>query len=328
MAIIGGALLVLVFVLVAIFAPLLAPPRPQRAGCLIGEVRPDFIPGPPAGAPARADQLGRDELSRLLYGSRQSLLVGVVSTILGLIVGMTLGCIAGAFGGRVDNVIMRLTDLMLSIPGLLTAITISVILGLLALGDDRHRDRQRADLRPVAARVDALPAGRRLRARRARIGLPRRKIVLSHVLPNSVGPVIVQATLTLATAIIDAAALSFLGLGNQDDSRAEWGAMLSDAQNYLEIRPALAFYPCIAIVPRRTRLHLARRVAARGPRPEVPAMSERGGSRRERALLAVEDLSVVFTRRGRDVRAVDGVSFSIAAGETLGLVGESGPASR
>ncbi len=247
MAIIG-ALLVLVFVLVAIFAPLLAPHDPNEQ-LLIGEVRPDFIPGAQPGFPLGADQLGRDELSRLLYGARQSLLVGVVSTILGLIIGMTLGCLAGAYGGRVDNVIMRITDLMLSIPGLLTAITISVILGqsltsvMIAIAIVNV---------PIFAR---LLRGSMLSQRESdyvlaarSIGLPRRKIVLSHVLPNSVGPVIVQATLTLATAIIDAAALSFLGLGNQDDSRPEWGAMLSDAQNYLEIRPALAFYPCIAIV--------------------------------------------------------------------------------
>ena len=247
MAIIG-AVLVLVFVLVAIFAPLLAPHDPNEQ-LLIGEVRPDYIPGSQPGFPLGADQLGRDELSRLLYGSRQSLLVGVVSTILGLAIGMTLGCIAGAFGGRVDNVIMRITDLMLSIPGLLTAITISVILGqsltsvMIAIAIVNV---------PIFAR---LLRGSMLSQRESdyvlaarSIGLPRRKVVLSHVLPNSVGPVIVQATLTLATAIIDAAALSFLGLGNQDDSRPEWGAMLSDAQNYLEIRPALAFYPCIAIV--------------------------------------------------------------------------------
>jgi peptide/nickel transport system permease protein len=243
-----GAVLVLAFLLVAAFAPLLAPHDPN-AQLLIGEVRPDYIPGSQPGFPLGADQLGRDELSRLLYGSRQSLLVGVVSTILGLVIGMTLGCLAGAYGGRVDNVIMRITDLMLSIPGLLTAITISVILGqsltsvMIAIAVVNV---------PIFAR---LLRGSMLSQRESdyvlaarSIGLPRRKIVLSHVLPNSVGPVIVQATLTLATAIIDAAALSFLGLGNQDDSRPEWGAMLSDAQNYLEIRPALAFFPCIAIV--------------------------------------------------------------------------------
>jgi peptide/nickel transport system permease protein len=243
-----GAVLVLTFVLVAIFAPLLAPQDPN-AQLRIGEIRPDFVPGASPGFPLGVDALGRDELSRLLHGSRQSLLVGVVSTLLGLALGLLLGGFAGAFGGRVDNVLMRVTDLMLSIPGLLTAITISVILGqsltsvMIAIAIVNV---------PIFAR---LLRGSMLSQRESdyvlaarSIGLRRHRIVLGHVLPNSLGPVIVQATLTLATAIIDAAALSFLGLGSQDDSRPEWGAMLADAQNYLEIRPALAFFPCIAIV--------------------------------------------------------------------------------
>ena len=243
-----GALVVLAFVLVAAFAPLLAPQDPNLQ-LRIGEVRPDFVPGPSAGFPLGVDPLGRDELSRLLYGARQSLLVGVISTLIGLAAGLLLGGLAGAFGGRVDNALMRLTDLMLSIPGLLTAITIATVLGqsltsvMIAIAIVNI---------PIFAR---LLRGSMLSQREAdyvlaarSIGLPRRTIVLSHVLPNSLGPVIVQATLTLATAIIDAAALSFLGLGNQDESRPEWGGMLGDAQNYLEIRPALAFYPCIAIV--------------------------------------------------------------------------------
>jgi len=243
-----GAVLVLLFVLVAVFAGVLAPHDPNEQ-LLIGEVRPGFVPGPQEGFPLGADSLGRDELSRLLYGSRQSLLVGVVSTLLGLSVGLLIGGVAGAFGGRIDNVLMRLTDLMLSIPGLLTAITISVILGasltsvMIAVGVVNI---------PIFAR---LLRGSMLSQREAdyvlaarSIGLRRRTIVLSHVVPNSLGPVIVQATLTLATAIIDAAALSFLGLGNPDSSRPEWGQMLAESQDLLSVRPALAFYPCIAIV--------------------------------------------------------------------------------
>jgi peptide/nickel transport system permease protein len=243
-----GALLVLAFLLVAAFAPLLAGHNPNDQ-LLLGEVRPGSAPGPRPGFPLGADQLGRDELARLLYGSRQSLLVGVVSTLLGLSVGLVLGGLAGAFGGRVDNALMRLTDLMLSIPGLLTAITISVVLGqsltsvMIAIAIVNI---------PIFAR---LLRGSMLAQREAdyvlaarSIGLRRRTVVLSHIVPNSLGPVIVQATLTLATSIIDAAALSFLGLGNPDDTQPEWGQMLSDAQNLLSTRPALAFYPCIAIV--------------------------------------------------------------------------------
>ena len=243
-----GALLVLAFLFVAAFAPLLAPHDPN-AQLRLGEVRPGFIPGPSPGFPLGVDSLGRDELSRLLYGSRQSLLVGVISTLIGLIAGLLVGGLAGAFGGRVDNVLMRLSDLMLSIPGLLTAITISVILGaslttvMIAIAIVNI---------PIFARLlrGSMLAQREsdyvLAARS--IGLPRRRVVLSHVVPNSLGPVIVQATLTLATAIIDAAALSFLGLGNPDESRPEWGQMLASAQDQLSVRPALAFYPCIAIV--------------------------------------------------------------------------------
>jgi peptide/nickel transport system permease protein len=237
-----GAVLVLAFVFIAIGHD----PNDQ---ILLGEVRPGAAPGPRPGFPLGADQLGRDELSRLLYGARQSLLVGVVSTLLGLSVGLILGGLAGAFGGRVDNVIMRVCDLLLSIPGLLTAITISVILG------------QSLTSVMIAIAIVNVPIFARLLrgsmlAQRGNdyvlaaqsIGLRRRTIVLSHVVPNSLGPVIVQATLTLATSIIDAAALSFLGLGNPDDTRPEWGQMLSDAQNLLSTRAALAFYPCIAIV--------------------------------------------------------------------------------
>jgi peptide/nickel transport system permease protein len=243
-----GALLVLAFLLVAVFAPLLAGHSPTDQ-LLIDEVRPGSAPGPRPGFPLGADQLGRDELSRLLYGSRQSLLVGVVSTLLGLIVGLILGGLAGAFGGRIDNVLMRVTDLMLSIPGLLTAITISVILGqslysvMIAIAVVNVPIFARLLRGSMLAQRDSDYV---LAARS--IGLRRRTVVLSHVVPNSVGPVIVQATLTLATSIIDAAALSFLGLGNPDANQPEWGQMLSDAQNLLSTRPALAFYPCIAIV--------------------------------------------------------------------------------
>jgi peptide/nickel transport system permease protein len=243
-----GALLVLAFVFVAAFAPRRAGHDPNDQ-LLLSEVRPGSAPGPRPGFPLGADQLGRDELSRLLYGARQSLLVGVVSTLLGLTFGLILGGLAGAFGGKVDNVIMRVCDLLLSIPGLLTAITISVILG------------QSLESVMIAIAIVNVPIFARLLrgamlGQRGNdyvlaaqsIGLRRRTIVFSHVLPNSLSPVIVQATLTLATSIIDAAALSFLGLGNPDDTRPEWGQMLSDAQNLLSTRAALAFYPCIAIV--------------------------------------------------------------------------------
>jgi peptide/nickel transport system permease protein len=169
---------------------------------------------------------------------------------MGLVGGMLLGILAGGFGGWVDNVIMRLVDIMLSVPNLLLAVSIAAILGqgpyavMIAIGVAQV---------PVFARLlrssmlsqrsaDYVLAARTL-------GLSKGTITMNHLLPNSVGPVIVQATLTLATAVIDAAALSFLGLGGGRPQTAEWGRMLTYAQNELGIAPQLAFFPgiCIAI---------------------------------------------------------------------------------
>jgi peptide/nickel transport system permease protein len=245
---VAGAVIVLVFLFVAAFAPLIAPKDPYTQ-YLISEIRPGFIPGPQAGFPLGVDNLGRDVLSRLIWGSRQSLLIGVVSTVLGVIVGMSLGILAGAFGGKVDTVIMRFVDILLSIPGLLMAITVSVLLG------------QNQYALMIAIAVTQVPIFARLLrgsmlaqrgsdyALAARsLGVKRSRIVFSHVLPNSLSPVIVQATLSLATAIIEAAALSFLGLGDPDIARPEWGAMLATAQDFLSIAPRLAVWPALCII--------------------------------------------------------------------------------
>ena len=245
---ITGAVIVVVFVVVAAFAPLLAP-RDPVAQYLLSEIRPGFIPGAREGFPLGADNLGRDLLSRLIYGARQSLLIGVVSTVLGLAVGMALGVLAGAFGGWVDTLVMRLVDILLSIPGLLMAITVSVLLG------------QNQYALMIAIAVVQVPVFARLLrgsmlAQRGSdyavaaqaLGVRKTRIVFGHVLPNSLSPVIVQATLSLATAIIEAAALSYLGLGDPDIARPEWGAMLANAQDFLSIRPALAVWPAMAII--------------------------------------------------------------------------------
>jgi peptide/nickel transport system permease protein len=243
-----GAVIVVVFLLVALLAPWLAPKDPY-AQSLLSEVRQGSIPGPRPGYPLGVDQLGRDLLSRLIYGSRQSLVIGVVATVLGSFIGLLLGVLAGAFGGWVDTVIMRFVDILLSVPGLLMAISISVLLG------------QNQVSLMIAIAVTQVPVFARLLrgsmlVQRDRdyavaaqaLGVRRRRIVLSHVLPNSLSPVIVQATLSLATAIIEAAALSFLGLGDPDISRPEWGAMLASAQSVLSVRPQLAIYPALCII--------------------------------------------------------------------------------
>ena len=246
-----GLVIVLLFVLVAILAPVLAPyPETDLPGAR--EITPTYIPGPGeiAAFPLGLDRFGGDVLSKLIWGAQSSLLIGVISTAYGLVGGMLLGLIAGTFGGWVDNVIMRLVDILLSVPSLLLAVSIAAILGqnqnsvMIAIGVAQV---------PIFAR---LLRASMLQQRSAdyvlsaqTLGLGRGRITMTHVLPNAVGPVIVQGTLSLATAVIDAAALSFLGLGGGRPETAEWGRMLTYAQAELAIAPWLAFLPgiCIAI---------------------------------------------------------------------------------
>jgi peptide/nickel transport system permease protein len=242
-----GFTLVGLFVLCAIFAPFLAPEDP-RAGNL-SRLGGSCCPGPSADHWFGVDQQGRDELSRIIYGARFSLLIGVVSVAVGLSIGMALGSVAGYVGGLVDSLIMRLTDIMLAIPGLLLAIGIVAMLGpglfqiMIAVG---------ATQVPIFARLmrGSILAQRDndfvLAARS--IGVPNRAILSSHILPNAISPVIVQGTLALATAIIDVAGLGFLGLGPQDPSTPEWGTMLTDTTRYLQTAPHLAIIPGVAII--------------------------------------------------------------------------------
>jgi peptide/nickel transport system permease protein len=246
-----GAGITVLFVLLALLSPLLAPHDPS-AGLLLEKVRPQSnpVPGPEPGFPLGADPRGRDLFSRLLVGSRQTLIVGVFATIFGFIGGLTLGTLAGAFGGWVDSLVMRLVDVMLSIPSLLLAFSIAAMVAnpsqwtvIIAIAIVQV---------PIFARLLrgsmlAQRASDHVLAARA-LGVKRSAIVFRHILPNSLGPVIVQATLVLAAAIIDAAALSFLGLGNPDDRQPEWGQMLGQAQGYISDHPHLAVYPAICII--------------------------------------------------------------------------------
>ena len=244
---IAGALIVAAFILVAVFAPLIAPYEPATSEW-IDQVTPSSVPGPSPGHLLGLDPFGSDLFTQLIYGARQSLIIGVVSTCLGLIGGAILGIIAGGIGGKVDTLVMRFVDILLSIPSLLLAVSIAAVLGqrpsaiMIAIG---------AAQVPVFAR---LLRGSLLQQRSAdyvlaasSLGLRRRRVVLNHMLPNSLGPVIVQATLVLATAIIEVAALSYLGLGEPNPTVAEWGRMLVKSQDRLETSPQLALLPGMLI---------------------------------------------------------------------------------
>jgi peptide/nickel transport system permease protein len=242
-----GAVILVALMIVAIFAPWLAPegPREQNLAALEGAC----CPGPSAEHWFGLDELGRDELSRIIYGTRYSLLIGVVSVSVGFAIGSMLGAIAGFVGGIVDTLIMRVIDVWLTIPGFLMAIGIVALLGpgltqiMIAIGVINV---------PLFARLlrGAVLAQREndfvLAARS--VGVPRRSILAAHILPNAISPVIVQATLALATAIIDAAGLGFLGLGPQDPSTPEWGTMLTNTVRFLQTAPHLAIIPGLAIV--------------------------------------------------------------------------------
>jgi peptide/nickel transport system permease protein len=242
-----GAFLVAIFILAAAFASILAPSGPKDQNLIL--IAGGCCPGPSHAHWLGVDQLGRDVYSRILYGARFSLIIGVVSVSIGLSIGLVLGSIAGYLGGFVDSLIMRCMDVMLAIPGLLFAIGIVAMLGpglyqiMIAIGVVNI---------PIFARLlrGSVLAQREndfVLAARA-VGVRRHVILFSHILPNAISPVIVQGTLAMATAIIDVAGLGFLGLGPQDPATPEWGTMLTDVNDYLQVAPWLAIVPGIAIV--------------------------------------------------------------------------------
>jgi peptide/nickel transport system permease protein len=238
-----GLFFITVFVLAAVLAPVIASGDPV-AGKLA-----DRLQQPSAPHLLGTDLQGRDEFTRILYGARVSLLVGVVSVLMGLLMGGFVGAAAGAMGGRVDNVLMRVVDVLLAIPGILLAIG---IVAWLDRGLPQIMLAVAATNAPIFARIlrGSLLANREVdyvNAARS-VGASKMRILLRHMLPNSLTSLIVAATLALATAIIDVAGLGFLGLGPPDPRTPEWGTMLTDATQFLRIAPYLIFFPGIAIV--------------------------------------------------------------------------------
>jgi len=239
-ALAGLALLVALFT-TALAAPLLTPYDPDRQS-LAEALRPS------SGAhPLGTDHLGRDLLARLLYGGRLSLFIGFLAVAVGLAIGVPLGAISGFQGGRTDLVIQRVTDVLLSFPGILLALSLVAILGV-GLGNviiSVGISAVPSFVRLVRGSVLAIREQLYVEAAQA-LGQRRALVVFRHVLPNAMAPVIVQATLSLGFSILTAAALGFLGLGVQAPT-AEWGTMLGEGRQYIFRAPRLTTLPGLAI---------------------------------------------------------------------------------
>lgn len=241
-AILGLAFIAL-FVLSAVLAPVIAPYGPLE-GTLAERLK-----GPTAAHAMGTDSQGRDELSRVLFGAQVSLVAGVASVVMGVAIGGTIGALAGGIGGKVDSALMRFVDVLLAVPGILLAIGIVAFLGR---GLPQILFAVAVVNVPIFARIlrgsllslreaDYVTAARSL-------GSSGTRILLRHLLPNSLSPLIVAATLALATAIIDVAGLGFLGLGPPDPRTPEWGTMLTDSTKFIRQAPWLLFFPGAAIV--------------------------------------------------------------------------------
>ena len=240
-ALIGG-IIVLLFVAIAALAPLIAP-HPPNEGDLAQRLMPpghEHLLG--------TDPLGRDLLSRVIYGARISLEIQVVSVLFALLVGTLIGMTSGYYGGKLDHVIMRLMDVLLAFPGIFLAISIIAVLGPgllnLMLAAGIYSIPQFA--RIVRGSVLTLKEKEFIEAARA-VGESDASILFRYLLPNSLAPIIIQTTLRMATVLLTASGLSFLGLGVQPPT-AEWGAMLSNARAYLITAPHVAMVPGLAIM--------------------------------------------------------------------------------
>lgn len=240
-ALFGMAIIFLLFFF-AITADFIAPYGIDEQNLALGIVKPG------SGYPMGTDNFGRDIMSRIIHGSRISLMVGFVSVSISLLIGGSLGAIAGFFGGKLDNVIMRLMDVLLAIPSILLAISIVSALGpglvnvMIAVGISSIPSYARI----VRASVITLKDQEFIEAARA-VGTSNFRIIAKHLIPNSLAPIIVQATLGVAGAILSAAGLSFIGLGIQPPT-PEWGAMLSTGRQYIRDYPHITAFPGLAIM--------------------------------------------------------------------------------
>jgi peptide/nickel transport system permease protein len=236
-----GLVIVLLFIVMALFAPVLSPHDPVTTSW--SDVR--MPPGPVYWF--GTDEIGRDVFSRVVWGARASILAGLVSVSISMALGIPIGLLAAYVGGWTDGVISRFTDAMLAVPFLILAIALSAFLGpslnnaMVAIGVSAMP----VFIRLTRAQVMQIKVEDYVEAARA-VGNPHWRIALRHIMPNVMPPLIVQATLSIAAAVIAEASLSFLGLGQQPPLPS-WGSMLNTAKNYMDNAPWMAVWPGASI---------------------------------------------------------------------------------
>lgn len=236
-----GLVIVVIFLLSALFAPVLAPHDPYEHSLV------HKLAAPTWDYPLGRDELGRCILSRIIYGARVSLLIGLIVISIGIFIGVPIGVVSAYFSGKVDFIVQRFVDTMLAFPGILLALLLIAMLGvglhnvMIAVGISTI---------PIYARlarssVLAIKSRQYVEAARS-IGASHQRIILQHLIPNSLSPIIVQSTLHMATAILWAAGLGFLGLGVSPPT-AEWGAMLNGGRLYIRVASHVATFPGVMI---------------------------------------------------------------------------------
>ena len=239
---VASLVVLLLIILTSILAPILAPYEYDAQDPSSAFSAPNFK------HPFGTDRLGRDALSRLLYGSRQSLQIGLYSTAFAAVVGVIIGSIAGYFGGWVDNLLMRFLDIYQSIPMFLLCVTLAAVLGpslrnaIIAIGISSvsgYARLMRASILTVRE-MEYIEAAKSINANSARI-------IRKHIIPNSISPLIVSITMSMGSSVLAGAGLSFIGLGVQPPI-PEWGAMISDARNFLRGHSYLALYPGLCVM--------------------------------------------------------------------------------
>lgn len=237
-----GLIYLIFTILAAIFAPLLAPFPYDETDLMLGAVAPDSVHW------LGTDDLGRDMFTRILYGSRVSLAVGVLATIVSMIIGVTYGALSGYVGGRLDGLMMRGLEVLYAMPFTFFVIILMVIFGrniylmFIALGAIQWLPMARI----VRGQVVSLKNMEYIEAARS-IGVNHWKIIFNHIIPNTMGPVIIYVTLTVPVVILEEAFLSFLGLGVQEPM-SSWGTLISGGVGAMEPYPWMIIYPCLTLM--------------------------------------------------------------------------------